>query len=307
MKCIPIYFASLLTLIVGQNLFGSLIEEPVFSKLPSWEQGHHNLEPLKGGCSNQNYILTIGDKRYFVRKGAESRKVLGLSAIKEQEAMTLGAKLGIAPAVLAADVDQDILITQFIESETINIRDKKQLAKLIELLKKLHTSNGTLSASATPEDMITFYLMQLEQLNIPLTEVQKRIIAARPVLQLDPLVPCHMDLKNENVLDDGTRLWLIDWEYAGMSDPLFDLASLAPNNNFTDEEMEIALELYVGAPSDELKQRFYQMRILADLRIALWCLLQSKISILDCPYDAWVDEMFGVVESRLKKCGLLSN
>jgi thiamine kinase-like enzyme len=272
--------------------------ESIFSRLPDWNKKTSKLHPFGNGCTNHNYLLIIGQDQYFVRIGSYTKEVLGLTIAKEQELIALTAKHDISPPVLIADPIQEIMILPFIEAKSVDLHKIEKLSQAIELLKKFHNCNEKLSFTATPEDIIGFYLKQIEKLQITLTQRQTQLIEARPRPIIDQLVPCHMDLKGDNLLDDGKRLWLIDWEYGGMSDPLFDLAQLAPANAFTEDELLIALEIYSPQPSEELKLRFRQFRILADLRIALWCVIQSHTSTLDLPYEEWVEELFTDVENR---------
>lgn len=122
------------------------------------------------------------------------------------------------------------------------------------------------------------------------------MIAKRPRPVLSKLVPCHLDLKGDNLFDDGHRLWLIDWEYAGMSDPLFDLAMLAPTEDFSEAEIISVLEIYRSQSTSNDQLRLKQFTILANLRIALWCLIMAKISPLDCPYQEWAKDLFAKID-----------
>lgn len=273
--------------------------EIAFSKLANWDRHIATIAPLGEGRSNCNYLLTIGDERYFVRTGSASRQALGISAERESEATQLGASLGLTLPILVVDPAKDLFIRSYIDAQIVNMRDSQQLIRAIDMLRRLHESNSILSTTTTPEEIISFYLQQIEKLNIPLTEHQRELIAARPIVPVENLVPCHLSFNGQNILDDGSKLWLIDWEYGAMSDPLFDLATLAPADEFSDEEMANVLSLYIESPSKEVQQRFYKLRILADLRIALWALIELHTSNLDRPYKRWAEESFDEVERRI--------
>jgi thiamine kinase-like enzyme len=275
--------------------------EAVFSQLPNWDIDLAELQPFGTGCTNQNYLLHLKGERYFVRIGSHSKEILGLTFAKEIELIQLASTLGISPPIIVADVLLEIIIFPFIESRPVNLRNKEKLANAIELLKKFHACDKILSFSTTPENIFDLYLKQIEQLDIKLSERQKLLIAKRPTPTLTTLVPCHLDLKGENLLDDGSRLWLIDWEYGGMSDPLFDLATLAPAAGFSEDELNRVLELYTPQPTQDLYMKLKQFRILANLRIALWCLIMSRSSTLDYPYQQWADELFDEVDVQISE------
>lgn len=223
------------------------------------------------------------------------------SFANEIELIQLASSLELSPPILLADAEQGIIIFPFIEAKPVNLRDKKKLNEVMQLIKKLHENTTILSFQATPEDFICKYLDILQKQNIDLTPLQKQLIDNRPRPILDELVPCHLDLKGDNILDDGKRLWLIDWEYGGMSYPLLDIAQLTPSENFSEEDSMIALSYYDPQATIEMKQKLDQLRILSNMRITLWCLIMSRTSTLDHPYQQWTDELFVEIKNSLNK------
>ena len=103
----------------------------------------------------------------------------------------------------------------------------------------------------------------------------------------DPLCPCHNDLLAGNLIDDGTVVHIIDWEYGGMGDRFFDLGNLAVNNDFDDEHERALLMLYFGQVRPDHLRRLRLMRLASDMREAMWGFLQSAISTLDVDYLAY--------------------
>jgi thiamine kinase-like enzyme len=95
--------------------------------------------------------------------------------------------------------------------------------------------------------------------------------------------PCHNDLLLANWLDDGERLWIIDWEYAAMGDLYFDLGNFAVHHQLSDEEEEALLRAYFGSAPRHAIGRLKLMKIISDLREAMWAVVQTTISTLD--YD----------------------
>jgi thiamine kinase-like enzyme len=93
--------------------------------------------------------------------------------------------------------------------------------------------------------------------------------------------PCHNDLLPANFLDDGSRIWIIDWEYAGNGNSFFDLGNLAVNLELNHTDCERLLELYFGKTDAKLEAQLQLMRLASDLREAFWGFLQSGISTLE--------------------------
>jgi thiamine kinase-like enzyme len=101
----------------------------------------------------------------------------------------------------------------------------------------------------------------------------------------------HNDLLAANFIDDGTRLWLVDWEYAGFNSPLFDLGGLASNSEFSPEQAEQALSLYFGKPVDDrLRRRATAMTAASLLRETMWSMVSELHSTLDFDYAAYTAE-----------------
>ena len=105
-------------------------------------------------------------------------------------------------------------------------------------------------------------------------------------------VPCHNDLLNANFIDDGTRIRLVDWEYAGMGDRFFDLANFSINHEFDEEANLALLEAYFGVRRDEDLRALRLMRFMSDFREAMWGVVQQGISELDFDFVAYAREHF---------------
>jgi thiamine kinase-like enzyme len=106
------------------------------------------------------------------------------------------------------------------------------------------------------------------------------------------LRPCHNDLLNANFIDDGVRIRIIDWEYAGMGDPFFDLGNFSINHELTPDEDEILLGAYDGAIRAGRLARLTLMRVVSDFREAMWGVLQQGVSTLDVDFVAYAAASF---------------
>jgi thiamine kinase-like enzyme len=103
-----------------------------------------------------------------------------------------------------------------------------------------------------------------------------------------PLAPCHNDLLAANFIHGGERLWIVDWEYAGMGDPAFDLANFAVSNGLDDDGDRILLGAYGGGDPDV----HVLMRFVSDYREALWGVVQQALSELDFDFAGYAAEHF---------------
>jgi thiamine kinase-like enzyme len=106
------------------------------------------------------------------------------------------------------------------------------------------------------------------------------------------LRPCHNDLLNANFIDDGARIRIVDWEYAGMGDPYFDLGNFSVNHDLGPDDDANLLGEYAGAVAIPRLARLTVMRVVSDFREAMWGVLQQGISTLDVDFVAYAGEHF---------------
>ena len=130
--------------------------------------------------------------------------------------------------------------------------------------------------------------------------VGRRIEGALLAAPID-LRPCHNDLLNANFIDDGARIRIIDWEYAGMGDPFFDLGNFSINHELSPDEDEILLAAYDGGLRPDRLARLTLMRVVSDFREAMWGVLQQGISTLDIDFVAYASAGFDRLLSNARE------
>jgi thiamine kinase-like enzyme len=253
---------------------------------------------LDGGITNRNYRVTLGARDYVVRLPGKDTDLLGIDREAERIANSAAAELGIAPAVaLALD---DCLVTEYVACAAVS---KGEVADGVEeiaaALRAFHDSPTSLPTRFWVPDLLDDYAQIVHRRGGTLpgeyehvVEVAKRVEAALPLT--DPR-PCHDDLLGGNIIrahSDG-RLMVVDWEYAGMGDPRFDLGNLAVNNDLDDAAEERMLAAYYGAaPSDSQRAALKLMRVLSDAREGAWGIVQAYVSELDFDFRGYAAEHF---------------
>jgi len=115
----------------------------------------------------------------------------------------------------------------------------------------------------------------------------------------EPLRPCHNDLLNANFLVDEEQIYVLDWEYAGMGDIFFDLANFSDHHELSDEQDQHMLECYFGEVTKKQTAHLKIMKIMSDLREAMWALVQIGISELDFDYHGYADRFFARVYDNI--------
>ena len=256
------------------------------------------LRPLSGGITNRNFRATLGGVDYVIRQPGKDTDLLGIDRRAERLATEAAARLDIAPAVAAAL--EECLVTRFIECRAVTRQDLLDGVEQIALaLRRFHDSHTELPTAFWVPDLLEDYAAIVRRRGGTLPGAYSgavfaavRIAAALPVAVPRP---CHNDLLPGNIIraaDDG-GLRIVDWEYAGMGDPRFDLGNLSINNGFDEAADDRLLSAYHGeAPSDRGRAALKLMRVLSDAREAAWGVVQATVSGLDFDFNGYADEHF---------------
>ena len=250
-----------------------------------WPGQPVKVEMLGGGITNHNFKVVVDGDVLVLRIGGKDTALLGIDREHEYEAALMAARLGIGPEVLRfAD---GVLVTRFVEGEV----GRADPATVGDLLKRLHGAPpvaGRFDSFRVVEAYAataTGYGRSLPDPYGPAHEVACQIEARRAAA---PVVTCHNDLLAGNFIDDGERIWIVDWEYAGMGDPFFDLANFAVNNGLDEDGERALLEAYGSTDTRALTL----MRFMSDFREAMWGVVQQAISELDFDFVSYADEHF---------------
>ena len=272
--------------------------EQQISQLDFWK-GAVSLEPIGGGITNQNFVVIDQGRKFFVRLG-DDIPLHGVMRFNELEASIAAAKVGLSPNV--AYHSPGVLILDFIEGKTLSETDIRQDAYLERILPMLHRCHRELTQQIRGPALIFWvfhvirdYLGTLQddgsRLNDMLPALQEKGAALEAAVGSVDLVYGHNDLLAANFIDDGSRLWLIDWDYAGYNSPLFDLANLASNNGLSKDQEDWLLQHYFDAPiSDPTRHGFEAMKCASLLRETLWSMVSEIHSQLDFDFVEYTRE-----------------
>ena len=256
------------------------------------------IAPLDGGITNVNMIVRDGDDRFVVRLGDD---IAEHGILRSNElALSRAAEIaGTSPAVVHHE--SGVLVLSFIEARTFaetDVRDPKNLPRIVELVAKAHRELGR----HLMDPVLAFWPFQINRTYFTRLEAEAssyraafpQMLAQQDVLEaaIGPveLVIGHNDLLAGNILDDGERLWLIDWEYGGFNTPLFDLAGLAGNNGLSEAQESAMLEQYFGDPPDRRWRAYQAMKCVSLMRETLWSMTSEIHSDIDFDYAAYTQE-----------------
>lgn len=240
-------------------------------KLPGWADRDATLTALTGGYHGRSFRVDSDGERYVLRIAHAVPSARGGGLLTEQRVHALAAEQGIAPRVHQADAEHGLLLTDYIDGETWtpqSLGERGNLRDLADLLRELHA----LPCCGVPYDAqaaADCYFAELRAAgqSTPLAETCRRIVAERE----PPANPacCHNDVVAENVLR-GESLMLIDFEYAGDNDPLYDLACVIGWHHLDAANADYLLEAYTDGASAEDRERLAAERRVFDAMQWLW-------------------------------------
>jgi thiamine kinase-like enzyme len=255
-----------------------------------WPGGVESVEPLGGGFTNHNFKVRVAGETFVLRIEGKDTELLGIDRHVEHGASLAAAALGIGPEVVAFLEPEGFLVTRFVEGETGRVTVPEAAA----LLRRFH------AGAAIPGRFDAFRVVETYA-----ALARERGVAAPPGYEVAQatadrierrrgpaeLRPCHNDLIAANFIA-GERLWIVDWEYAGMGDPAFDLANFAVNNGLDEAGDRELLDAYGCGDLDV----HVLMRYMSDFREAMWGVVQQAIADIDFDFAGYAQEHFARLE-----------
>jgi thiamine kinase-like enzyme len=259
-------------------------------------------EPLEGGITNRNYRASFGGREYVIRIPGKDTGLLGIDRAAEAIANRAAASVGVAPPVAATLTDPAAFVTEFIEGRAVDareLRSAESLAVVAGALKAVHGLDVAFKTDFSAYRVVDAYASTTSERggSIPgrfgeARSCAERIERALTGSEHEP-VPCHNDLLAANFILAGERIFIVDWEYAGMGNRYFDLANFAVNNELGEGAEETLLGEYFGAtPTPAQLASLRLMRFMSDFREAMWGVVQQVVSDLDFDFADYADRHF---------------
>ncbi|MBX5066085.1 phosphotransferase [Rhizobium lentis] len=262
-------------------------------------QGPIDIAPITGGITNRNYLVSDAVARCVVRLGTDI-PIHHISRQNELAASYAAHAAGISPAVIHHS--PGVLVLEYIEARALSpegLRAPDTLARVLPLVRTCHRD---IARHFRGPAMIFWVFHVVRDYAASLKETGSAYLPLLPELigRAETLEQAagpfeiafgHNDLLAANFLDDGKRLWLIDWDYAGFNTPLFDLGGLASNNEFSEADEHAMLEAYFDRPlTSDLRRRYGAMKCASLLRETLWSMISEIHSTIVFDYSAYTAE-----------------
>lgn len=272
----------------------------IIRAVPGWADERPAVALLTQGITNRNFRVDVGGRSFVVRVPGRETSLLGIDRDAERAAATAAATAGVGPEVVAFLPAHGALVTRFLHARPLaagELERRDSLRQVVESVRAIH-GMGPLPCSFDPFRVVREYrrIAGLRGVGVPPAFDEALAVADRIEAALDrrprPRAPCHNDLLNANFLVADGRVFVVDYEYAGMGDPFFDLGNLSVNNGLSEDAEALLLELYFGRAELAHVARLKLMQIMSDFREAMWGVVQQALSTLDFDYVSYADRHF---------------
>ncbi len=282
----------------------------LIQSIPIWKN-NIEIKTIDGGLTNQNFLVQENSSKFVVRLGDDIPEHL-VSRSNELIASKAASEANIGPKIIYSD--KGILVLEYIESTTLTAKDvKDKIDLIIPVLKKIHLE---IPKKIFGQSLIfwVFHVIRnyekfLKDNKSSYTNLLPDLLSQSAVLEKNSspyeIVFGHNDLLPGNFLDDGSRLWIIDWEYAGFNTPLFDLGGLASNCDFSQKEEIHLLENYFDKKiDDKLLLQYHSLKCASLLRETMWSMVAELISKIDFDYKNYTQENLSKFNQSYKNLNL---
>ena len=258
----------------------------IIRSLPEWKKKKIDIATLKGGMTNDSYIVTEGKKRYVVRFAPETAKLIGLDRAREIFNYNLAYKQGIGPKIFKHYPKHAVLIVEHLEGVPLTKREArkpKAIKAIVKILFKLHNGKklrGKRISLQRGYDYINLAKKHNAWLPKDISWYFKKIkLVERHLSPISKTDSCNEDLMFSNIIklkNGGYKL--IDWEISGSDDRHFDLAMFSVKGSFGKNEDEILAKTYSPKDSKNLYVRLQYTKVIVYFAEAAYGILQNAIS-----------------------------
>ena len=275
----------------------SIIEE-VVEKIPDWKNKQISITPLSGGLTNSNFKVDVDGTPNFVRVPGASTELLAVNRDNEYHNSKAAHEAGVGPKVFYHLPEYNVMVLEFLNGSTMSkdsLNEPGMPTRMAKAIKKLNA--GPRFLMDFNMFRLTDYYLQIckeHEIKIPDGYLDRMPSLARieKAMSVKPLatVPCNNDLLAENYIDDGKKLWLIDYEYSGNNDPTFELGNTCQEMQFKDDQINEICAAYFGEATADKIARMKLNMIMSDVGWGLWAAIQAKISMIDFDFWGWAIE-----------------
>jgi thiamine kinase-like enzyme len=274
--------------------------DELLDRVPSLACRPRTVQELPGGLTNSNYKVTTPDGSFVARVWSAGSELLAIDRDSEYRNSVIAAASGAGAPVIEYRPDDGVLVIGYIQGRTLANSDvamPANIARIARACRRLH-SGGRFGNDFDMFDIQRRYASVVRARGfripagyddlMPQFQAIQRVLAVRDA----GTVPCNNDLLAGNFIDDGMRIWLIDYEYSGNNDPCFELGNIASECLLDDDGLAELVTQYYGRPLRNKIARARLLGLAAKYGWTLWGAIQSAASPLDFDFWSWGMERF---------------
>ncbi|NHJ84704.1 MAG: phosphotransferase [Asgard group archaeon] len=266
--------------------------QSIIAKIPNWINAKELTIEKTSGLTNKNYQVTVDGERFVVRISGKNAEKLGINREYEMEALRAVSEAGIGPEIVYISKPQGHLVTRWIEGHhwtADEFRRPENVLLMVETMKRYHLLDP-ITAKFSPFDRVESFTRTAQEFGLQLPQEFKEIDQTVQAIKNDQsrdssnwLKFCHNDLASVNYFysEKEGKITIIDWEFAGMGDIYFDLATLVYTHDtvgpIPEELEEYLLKCYFGKVNNQIRMRLAGMKFMLPLFSASWGLLQHAL------------------------------
>ena len=273
----------------------------VLARVPSLA-GARQITALPGGLTNQNFKVVTDAGRYVARLWSDGGNLLGIDREHEYRNSQLAAAAGVGAPVIEYRPQDRVLVLGFIEGRTLgdaDVADPAMIERIAAACRALHAA-GRFAGEFDMFALQPRYYATAKQAGIRIpagyADLVPAFAAAQAALAVrdEGTVPCNNDLLAANFIDDGSHLWLIDYEYSGNNDPCFELGNIAAESGLDADALAALVTAYYGRSRRSRIARAELFGLVARYGWTLWGAIQHASSTLDFDFWSWAMAKFDV-------------
>src|SRR5712691_9082851 len=290
---------------------GSAPIDELLDRVPCLAGAPRTVEELPGGLTNRNYKVTTPDGAFVARVWSAGSDLLAIDRSSEYRNSVIAAAAGAGAPVIDYRPGDGVLVIGYIQGRTFTNADvavAANIARIARACRRLH-SGGRFGNDFDMFDIQRRYAAVVRDHGfrvprgyddlMPQFQATRRALAVRD----EGTVPCNNDLLAGNFIDDGNRIWLIDYEYSGNNDPCFELGNIAAECGLSADALSELVTSYYGRPLRNKIARARLLGLAGKYGWTLWGAIQSAASPLDFDFWSWAMERFDGAAEGLTATG----
>jgi len=251
------------------------------------------ISELSGGLTNRNFLIETPENKYVARVSSNSSSLLSIDRSSEFINSTIAGKGKVGAEVLDYLPGEGLLLISYIKGKTFGARDVgENLPRVATSLRNLHKLDAfdhefnMFNTQESYQKIVQEHGFQLPEGYLNFAPQVSEIKRAFAVL-FDGLVPCNNDLLPGNFIDDGEKIWLIDYEYSGNNDACFEIGNVWAEAFLPLEALEDLVTAYFGEYRADKVARAWLWALMAKYGWTLWASIQSSVSVIDFDFWQW--------------------